>query len=521
MTDWEFIIERSPELLLRTREHLFLTGVSIGAAVLVGMPLGMAVSRNRWAKPLVFGAAKIVQTVPSLAMLAFLLALTGKIGVLPAIVALTLYAFLPIIQNTVTALEGVSPDMLEASAGMGMTPMEQMRMVKLPLAMPVITAGIKTAAVISVGIATLSAFIGAGGLGEFINRGLSLSDTRLILLGAFPSALLAIYVSFAIASLEWGLDNRKRRRVRLLAGKAGKLLTFVPLLLLLVPGLLGQARQTPPAGAAKTVRVGSKNFTEQLILAEMMARRIEVATGLSVQRKFNLGGTMICHGAIVRGEIDIYPEYTGTALTAILNVRERVTDPQSAYRLVSRQYRKLFGLKWLGPFGFNNTYALAVREEDAEKYGWKNVSDLKARAASLTAGVTSEFYERPDGYPGFRRMYGIEFGEVGSLDPALMYEAEKEGQVDVISAFSTDSRIPVYGLVILKDDKSFFPPYYAAPIVREDIIGEFPEIGAALEPLAGILDEETMQRLNFDVDSKKRPVREVVEDFLGDRGLLK
>jgi osmoprotectant transport system permease protein len=518
VTGWEFVMERSSELLLRTREHLFLSGVSIGAAVLVGMPLGMAVSRNRWAKSLVFGAAKIVQTVPSLAMLAFLLALTGKIGVLPAIVALTLYAFLPIIQNTVTALEGVSPEMLEASAGMGMTPLEQMRMVKLPLAMPVITAGIKTAAVISVGIATLSAFIGAGGLGEFINRGLSLSDTRLILLGAFPSALLAIYVSFAIASVEWGLNNRKRRRVRLLAGKAGRLLTFVPLLLLLVPGLLGQS---PPAGAGKTVRVGSKNFTEQLILAEMMARRIEAATGLNVERSLNLGGTMICHGAIVRGEIDIYPEYTGTALTAILNVKERVTGPESAYRLVSREYRRLFGLRWLGSFGFNNTYAFAVREEDAKKYGWKNVSDLKGRAASLTAGITSEFYERPDGYPGFRRMYGIEFGKVKSLDPALMYEAVKEGQVDVISAFSTDSRIPDYGLVILKDDKSFFPPYYAAPVVREEVIGTFPEIGDALEPLAGMLDERTMQWLNFEVDRKKRPVREVVEEFLGERGLLK
>jgi osmoprotectant transport system permease protein len=174
----DFIIERLPELLLRTREHLLLSGVSTGAAVLIGVPLGIYVIKKTWLRSFVFGLAGIVQTVPSLAMLAFLLILIGKIGIVPAIIALTLYAFLPIIQNTVTGLEGVPPHLIEASQGMGMTKAQQIKMVRLPLALPVIVAGIKTAAIISVGIATLSAFIGAGGLGEFIYRGLSLSDTR-------------------------------------------------------------------------------------------------------------------------------------------------------------------------------------------------------------------------------------------------------------------------------------------------------------------------------------------------------
>ncbi len=512
---FEFIAERLPELLLRTREHLLLSGVSTGVAVLVGIPLGIYISHRLWLRPFTFGLAGIVQTVPSLAMLAFLLALIGKIGVVPAIIALTLYAFLPIIQNTVTGLEGVSPDILEAAEGMGMTPRQEMRLVKLPLARPVIMAGIKTAAVISVGIATLSAFIGAGGLGEFINRGLSLADTRLILLGAVPSAMLALYVSFAISSVEWGLNERRRKDLGALSGRPGLLLSLAPLAVLFLIGGAGTLWQAGPKGA---VKIGSKNFTEQLILAEILARRIE-ATGLSVERRFNLGGTMVCHEALAKGEIDMYPEYTGTALTAILKSGTRPTDPDEVYALLSREYLKRFNLRWLKPFGFNNTYAFAVTEEAAEKSGWRRVSDLRASARDMRAGFTSEFSERPDGYPGFRRAYGIEFGKVLDLDPSLMYDALKRGQVDIIIAFSTDSRIPGYRLSILEDDKSFFPPYHAAAVIRAEVLEEFPEVGEALAPLSGLIDDRTMQLLNFEADQKKREVAEVVQEFLEDKGL--
>lgn len=515
----EFLSERLPELVLRTREHLLLTGAATGVAVVVGIPLGIYITKRAWLRSFTFGLAGIVQTVPSLAMLAFLLALTGKIGVLPAIIALTLYAFLPIIQNTVTGLEGVSPDIIEAAEGMGMTPAQEMRLVKIPLARPVIIAGIKTAAVISVGIATLSAFIGAGGLGEFINRGLSLADTRLILLGAIPSAILALYVSFAISSLEWGLNERKRKGHKLLAGKRGLVLSLVPLAVLFVIGGAGVVWKAVP-GQERTIRIGSKNFTEQLILAEMMAQRIEAATDLKVERRFNLGGTMICHEALVSGEIDMYPEYTGTALTAILDYQRRPGEPGEVYDIVSGEYLKRFGLRWLRPFGFNNTYAFAVRQEDAERAGWEKVSDLRAAAPELRAGFTSEFAERPDGYPGFRDAYGITFGDVRDLDPALMYDAILKGQVDVIVAFSTDSRIPGYNLTLLEDDRAFFPPYHAAPVVRQETLEEFPEVADALAPLGGLIDDRTMQLLNYEADQKKRNVSEVVEEFLLGKWLL-
>jgi osmoprotectant transport system permease protein len=515
-----FVAERTAELLIRTREHLFLTGLSTGAAVLLGVPLGVYISQKRVIRTFVFGTAGILQTVPSLAMLAFLLAAIGKIGVVPAIIALTLYALLPIIQNTVTGLEGVSPDILEASRGMGMTPWQQMKMVKLPLSLPVIIAGIKTAAVISVGIATLSAFIGAGGLGEFINRGLSLADTRLIMLGAVPSALLALYVSFAIAAIELGLNERKRRHYPVFSGTSGRYMAFIPLLLLLVLGLTGQAVQYGKARPEKLIRIGSKNFTEQLILGEMMAQRLEIVPGIKVERKFNLGGTMICHEALKKGAIDMYPEYTGTGLLAVLKSNKSFKGPKEVYDFVSGEYEKRFDLAWLAPFGFNNTYAFAIRKEDAEKYGWKAISDLKDSADAVTAGFTAEFSERPDGYPGIKAAYGIEFGKIIDLDPALMYDAVKEKQVDLITAFSTDSRIPGYNLVLLEDDKSFFPPYYAAPVVRTEKLNQFPEIKDVLAPLAGLLDEQSMQDLNFKVDQEKRDVKEVVREFLERNGLI-
>jgi osmoprotectant transport system permease protein len=516
----EFLAERFPELVLRTREHLLLTGVATGVAVVVGIPLGIFITKRAWLRSFIFGLAGIVQTVPSLAMLAFLLALTGKIGVLPAIIALTLYAFLPIIQNTVTGLEGVSPDIIEAAEGMGMTPAQEMRLVKIPLARPVMIAGIKTAAVISVGIATLSAFIGAGGLGEFINRGLSLADTRLILLGAIPSAILALYVSFAISSLEFGLNKRKRKGATLFRGRRGLVLSLIPLAVLFAIGGAGIVSEAVP-GHERTIRIGSKNFTEQLILAEMMAQRIEAATDLKVERRFNLGGTMVCHGALVEGEIDMYPEYTGTALTAILDYKKRPASPGEVYEIVSALYMKRFDLRWLKPFGFNNTYAFAIRQEDAERAGWEKVSDLGSAAPDLRAGFTSEFAERPDGYPGFREAYGIAFGDVRDLDPSLMYDAIREGQVDIIVAFSTDSRIPGYNLTLLEDDRAFFPPYHAAPVVRQATLEEFPEVADALSPLGDLIDDGTMQLLNYEADQKKRKVSDVVEEFLLEEGLLR
>jgi osmoprotectant transport system permease protein len=523
-----FVSERLAELWLRTGEHVLLTGVSTVAAIALGVPLGVLAARVAWLRGPLTGAVGILQTIPSLAMLVILLALLGRIGAVPAIVALTLYALLPIVRNTLTGIRGVSPAILEAAQGIGATGSQRLWLVEMPLATPVIVAGIRTAAVVGVGIATLSAFIGAGGLGQFINRGLALSNTDLILLGAIPAALLALVVDGSIAAAELGLRRGPARAGgwRATAQKVARPVALAAPLFVVVLGVAayygGQAaleRSVSTGAGAATVRIGSKNFTEQLILGELMAQLLEGRTNLSVKRRFNLGGTMICHGSLENGEIDIYAEYTGTALTAVLG-EPVVTDPEAVYATVRREYEQRFRATWLRRLGFNNTYAITVRKADAERNGWRRVSDLLPAARSLRAGFTAEFSERPDGYPGLRDTYGLAFGEVRDLDPALMYEAIARGQVDVICAFATDGRIAAYELQPLEDDEHFFPPYDAAPVVRTEVLRKHPEVREALAPLAGLLDDATMQRLNYQVDGKKRRPREVVREFLTEEGLL-
>lgn len=522
-----YVADRLPELWLRTGEHLMLTGVSTAAAILIGVPLGILVFRTVWLRGPALGAVGILQTIPSLAMLVFLLALLHKIGILPAIIALTLYALLPIVRNTLTGLEGVSSEVIEAASGLGMKEQQQLRMVRLPLATPMIVAGIRTAAVVCVGIATLSAFIGAGGLGQFINRGLALSNTKLILLGAIPAALLALIVDFSIGAFGWGLRPERKRDKKGSAKALKRYLALMMPFLLIVVGLLsystrptiGKRYAIAPTVEGGTVTIGTKNFTEQLILGEIMAQLIEARTNLTVERRFNLGGTMICHGALVNGEIDLYAEYTGTGLTAILG-HSVISDPEEALQHVTEAYRKRFGAQWLRPFGFNNTYAITVRKADAEKYGWTQISNLIAAASKLRAGFTSEFAERPDGYPGLTKNYGLQFGEIRDMDPALMYQAVSQGEVDVICAFATDGRIAAYHLKPLEDDRHFFPPYYAAPVIREETLQAHPNLGNILSLLGEVLNDPEMQRLNFEVDGKKQRPAEVAESFLRAKGLL-
>ncbi len=525
-----FLSERLGELWLRTGEHLMLTGVSVGLAILVGIPLGILAAKVWWLRGPVTGGVGILQTVPSLAMLVLLLALLGKIGTLPAIIALTLYALLPIVRNTLTGLRAVPTAAVEAGRGIGMTPGQRLWLVELPLARPVILAGVRTAAVVCVGIATLSAFIGAGGLGQFINRGLSLSNNRLILLGAVSAAILALLVDGALSALQWGLKRQRSRGGQVqpaLDRVLRPLAVAMPVLLVLLGGAayvstgLNDSADAWATGDSQgpTIRIGTKNFTEQLILGELMAQMIESHADCNVDRRFNLGGTMICHRALASGEIDLYAEYTGTALTAILKEKV-IADPDSTYQAVANGYRRQFAAEWLGAFGFNNTYAITVRQKDAESRNLRSISDLAKHAKDIRAGFTAEFSERPDGYPGLRKAYGLRFGQVLDLDPALMYQAIEKGEVDVICAFATDGRIAAYKLKPLRDDRGFFPPYQAAPVVRQKTLQDHPEIREALHRLAGQLDDTTMQCLNYEVDEKKRAPADVAREFLTQRGLL-
>lgn len=283
---------------------------------------------------------------------------------------------------------------------------------------------------------------------------------------------------------------------------------------LLLPMVIALLLAAPLAAAQeRAIRIGSKNFSESAILGEIVAQLIERETALRVDRRFNLGGTNLCHQALVAGELDLYVEYTGTGLLSILEL-EIIRDRDQAYGVVAREYARRFDLVWLDPLGFENTYALSTRPELANEHGWEVFSDVGPLAEDLSIGVPHEFTQRPDGYPGLVEAYGFEFGSVRGLDPGLMYRAAAEAQVDIISGFSTDGRIAAYGLKVLSDDRGFFPPYDAAPVIRRATLEEFPALRDVLGQLDGAIDEQTMGRMNYAVDEQKRDPAEVARQWL-------
>ena len=484
-----FMWTNRSEVFALTLEHLVIVGVSILIAAAIGLPLGVLMTRKPGLSRPILTFANVVQTIPSLALFGFLIPVPfiGGIGVRTAIVALVLYSLLPIIRNTFIGISGVDPAIREAGRGMGMTGGQLLWKVEIPLAMGVIFAGVRVATVIGVGVATIAAAVGAGGLGMFIFRGVSMVDSRLILAGAIPAAALALIADFGLGAIE-------KRFSKLLC-----------LLLVVV---------TVCSCSPERIVVGSKNFTEQVILGEMLAQQIERKTGLQVDRRLNLGGTLVCHQALTAGQIDTYVEYTGTGLTAILK-EPTSNDSTHVYDAVKAAYKSRFGIDWTQPLGFNNTFAVIVRKADAERLSLKTISDAAPHTANWTAGFGYEFIERGDGYPGLAKAYDLRFSNPPRImDLGLSYRALADHQVDFIAGNSTDGLINALGLVVLEDDKHYFPPYDAVPLVRQAVIERHPGLRDALAALGGKVSEDEMRRMNYAVDGEHRNVKDVVREFL-------
>jgi osmoprotectant transport system permease protein len=503
-----FWLEHRVELGIMLQQHILLVGVSTGVAILLGIPAGIAAAhRPRLGRPLI-GAANIAQTIPSLALLGFLIPLPfiGGIGPRAAIVALILYALLPIVRTTAAGLRSIDPAVLEAAVAMGMTPRQVLTMVELPLALPSIVAGVRVATVIGVGTATIAAFIGAGGLGEYIFRGLSMVDATMILAGAVPAAALALLADALLTQVERHLSPGRstRRPWRWMAVGAGAVLALVTVVWL--PVSAGRADRG-------TLVIGSKNFTEQVILGELLAQTLERETDLAIVRKLNLGGTFICDRAIRAGEIDAYVEYTGTALTAIF--RQPVAHDRGAVAATTRELYADAGITALDPLGFNNTFAVLVRRPDAEAEGLRTIGDLRTVADRWRPGLGYEFLQREDGYRGLAQAYGLSFrAEPRVMDLTLMYRALASGQVDVIAGDATSGLIDALDLAVLEDDRRYFPPYDAVPLVHTATLMRHPDIRRALASLAGRISERDMRALNRAVDVEGRGVPEVVREFL-------
>jgi osmoprotectant transport system permease protein len=500
----QFLAAHRAEFLGLLLQHVVLVGASTAAAIAIGVPVGVFAARQpRVAAPLVW-FANVVQTIPSLAMFGFLLPLpfVGGLGARVAIVVLILYALLPIIRTTVAGIRGVERSLVEAGTALGMTPRQLLWQVELPLAIPSVVAGIRVAAVIGVGTATIAAAVGAGGLGEYIFRGLSMVDPTVILAGAIPAAALALAVDGALLLSERLLRPR---------GGGRRTLGVAIAAAILIGGLAAAAwaRSTP---RDRTIRVGSKNFTEQIILGELIAQHLE-RTGLQVERRLNLGGTFICDRALRSGDIDVYVEYTGTADTAVLK-HAADTDPARVLARVREAYAAA-GLTMTPPLGFENTFAILVRGDDARRLRLRTIGDAAPHTPGWTAGFGYEFLQRADGYPGLRDRYALRFAaEPRAMDLSLIYRALAQKQVDLVAGDATSGLIATYDLVMLQDDKRYFPPYDAVPVARAATLLRHPEMRQALEALAGRITIDDMRRMNQAVDADRRDPAAVAGEFL-------
>jgi osmoprotectant transport system permease protein len=499
-----FWLAHPQELAALLAEHVLLVALSTAIAVAIGVPLGIfAAKRPRLASPLV-GVANVVQTVPSLAMFGFLLPvpLVGGVGARAALVVLVLYALLPIVRSTIVGIAGLDRSVREAGVAMGMTARQLLRQVELPLALPSIVAGIRVASVVGVGSATIAAAIGAGGLGQYIYRGLSMVDSTVILAGAVPAALLALAIDGLLLWLERRLAPRRRAGLRRALASAASLAVLA---------LGGSAALA--ARSDGVIAVGSKNFTEQVVLGELVAQAIERDTGLTVRRRLNLGGTLICERALLGGEIDVYVEYTGTALTAIFH-RPPSNDPVAVWSTVRELYAQS-GRTVLAPLGFDNTFAILVRGADARANGLRTIEDAARLTPGWRAGFGYEFMERPDGYTGLAKAYGLRFREPPQvLDLTLSYRALASGQVDLIAGDATAGLIESLDLVQLEDNRRYFPPYDAVPVARASTLLRYPSIRSALDRLAGRISATAMREMNLAADAKRQSPAEVAGTFL-------
>jgi osmoprotectant transport system permease protein len=518
MNFFEFLQQNWAELFALTREHLFLVFVSTAFAVLIGVPLGILLTRVKSLQTPILGIANVLQTVPSLALFGLLIPLPfiGGIGARTAIIALALYSFLPVIRNTVTGISGVDAKVKEAATAMGMTDWQILKRVELPLALPVILTGIRVAVVIAVGVATIAAAVGAGGLGTYIFRGLRQNDNNLLLAGAIFSAVLALVADYALGQIEkiyspitvQNKGARQKRRFVLIGASALILLIFA------LPFIANfKLQDSNQSTINQTIRVGSKDFTESIVLAEILAQILE-KRGITIERQFELGGNL-AHDALLSNQIDVYPEYTGTAYTAILK-HQPITDPQEVYEQTKREYAEKFNLCVSPPLGFSNDFAILVRGDAARKNNLKTISDAVPLARNWQAGFGQDFMSRADGYAGFSKAYNFNFAkQPREMDLSLTYQALKSGQVDLIAGNSTDGLISALDLSQLADDRKYFPPYQAVFIARKESAALLDE---TFEKLREAISTDEMRRLNYRVDGDKLSPKEAAGEWIARKG---
>ena len=504
----KLLIEDFKFFLNLTVEHILISFLAISIASVLGIILGIIISEYRRFSGLILGTVNILYTIPSIALLGFFITITG-VGNTTALIALIIYALLPIIRSTYTGIVNINPLIIEASEGMGSTKLQQLFKVKLPLALPVLMSGIRNMVTMTIALAGIASFVGAGGLGVAIYRGITTNNSAMTFLGSLLIAILALIFDFILGIIEKRLTNHKRTKYKV---------NFKLIILGLFIIIFG-AYFSLNSKKDKTINIATKPMTEGYILGQMLTELIEQDTDLKVNITNGVGGgTSNIHPAIVKGEFDLYPEYTGTSWEAVL--KKEASYDESKFDELQKEYKEKYNLEYVNLYGFNNTYGLAVNKDIAKKYNLKTYSDLAKVSNNLIFGAEYDFFEREDGYKELQKVYNMNFKKQIDMDIGLKYQAMKDKKIDVMVIFTTDGQLAISDVVVLEDDKKMYPSYRAGTVVRSEILSEYPELKPVLEKLNNILDDKTMADLNYQVESEGKKPEDVAREYLQEKGLL-
>ncbi len=486
--------------------HLGVSAAALLLAILIAVPAVMALVARPGLRRPVLGIASVIQTIPALALLALfypVLLVLGTVterlagfgvpalGLLPSLLALAMYALLPLLRGGADGLASVPADVLEAADGIGMTRRQRMLQVELPLAATIIIGGLRTAVVWTIGAATLATTIGQASLGDLIFAGLQTEDWTLVLVGCLAAAAVTLVADFALGQVERGVGERRRGRFW-----SGIGILLVVAAAALLPALLR------PASTGRPVVIGAKNFGEQFILAELLRSRL-AAGGRAVTVKSGLGSAVVFR-ALAAGDIDVYVDYSGTLWNGALG-RTDVLPRDRLLPILSRELKARYKVDMLGSLGFENAYALAMKRADAERLGVKTLADLARVAPRLRLATDLEFQARAE-WTALQHAYGLRFAALRAYSPTQMVQALRIGDADVITAFSSDGRIAADDLVVLADPRGALPTYDAVLLLAP---GRAARLGPALQPLAGRIDVGLMRAANWRVDrdvDKQSPV---------------
>lgn len=504
------LFERTDFFFNLLLQHLQISFTAIGFAAVIGLLIGVLISEYKKTSKLTLGIINFIYTIPSISLLGFLIPFSG-VGNTTAIIALTIYALLPMVRSTYTGFSQVDKLILEAAEGMGSTRLQILYKIKFPLALPVIMSGIRSMVTMTIALTGIASFIGAGGLGVAIYRGITTNNPTMTLAGSLLIALLAVLMDIFLGFIEKNLQHKRKTKHR------NNILISI---FVAIIGVFIFGRTLFSTTANNVIHIATKPMTEQLVIGEMLQIFIEQETDLQVELTQGVGGgTSNIVPSMLNGEFDLYPEYTGTGWNLVLG-NEGFYD-ESLFDDMQEQFQNDLGLTWATIMGFNNTFGLAVRSELAEQYNLATFSDLVAVSNQLVFGAEPDFFEREDGYQLLVDKHGFDFQQQMDLDIGLKFQAIDEGQIDAMNIFTTDGQLSFVDVVVLEDDLQIYPFYLAGIVARIEILEEHPELKAVLTQFENLFTDQMISELNYLVEVEGQDPKEVADNFLQEKNLLK